>query len=256
MPNRTTTYKKENNIAVITVDSADGNRDILDSLSGELTVLCDEINADRDIRTIVLAGVGDQPFSMGNALNMKSTPNNVPEKKYATVADPIANLDQPVIAAISGDAVGPGLEMALACDVRLAGDTSRFGLPHLKNGFIPWDGGTQRLPRIVGKSKALEMILTGEMLNAREAFQAGLVSKVVPPGNLMDEALEIARKMASKGPIALRYAKEAVNKGMDLTIEQGLRLEADLYFLLHTTSDRTEGIKAFLAKRPGQFEGK
>jgi enoyl-CoA hydratase/carnithine racemase len=164
-------------------------------------------------------------------------------------------MDQPVIAAIHGDAVGRGLEMALACDIRFAAETSRFGLPHIKSGLIPRDGGTQRLVRLVGAGKAMEMILTGDPITAREAERIGLVNRVLPSEGIMDAVEAIAREMASGGPIALRYAKEAIGKGMDLTLDQGLRLEADLYFLLHTTADRNEGIRAFQEKRTPDFKG-
>ncbi len=255
MSNDLVTYQKKNNVAVITINSDDDIKKTPDVLSGKLDSICAAINADREIRVIVLAGTGSGPFSMASALNIKQSSRSKHEKKYATLAEPFASIDQPVIAAVSGDAVGLGLEMILACDVRLADETARFGLPHLKEGGIPWDGGTQRLPRIVGKAKALEMILTGELIDSKEALKAGLVSKIVSTDKLLEETLEMAHKMASKGPIALRYAKEAVNKGMDLTLEQGLRLEGDLYFLLHTTSDRTEGINAFIEKRKGEFKG-
>jgi enoyl-CoA hydratase/carnithine racemase len=145
--------------------------------------------------------------------------------------------------------------MALACDLRIATETSVFGLPHIKASLIPSDGGTQRLSRLVGRSKALEMILTGETVDAQEALRIGLVNRVVPTGELMEVAMKMAKEMASKGPIALRYAKEAIHKGMDMTLEQGLHLEADLYLLIHTTKDRTEGIKAFQGKRSPKFEG-
>jgi len=157
--------------------------------------------------------------------------------------------------AINGDALGQGLELALSGDIRLASDRARSGFPQLETGVIPTDGGTQRLPRIVGRAKALELILTAETINAEEAFEIGLVNKVVAPESLASETQAIAQTIAAMGPIAARYIKEAVNKGLDLTLEQGLRLEADLYFLLHTTADRTEGIKAFLEKRPPRFRG-
>ncbi|MBA7483351.1 Crotonyl-CoA hydratase [subsurface metagenome] len=128
-------------------------------------------------------------------------------------------------------------------------------MPQVAQGLIPVDGGTQRLPRIVGKGKALELILTAETINAKEAFEIGLVHKVVAKESLAAEVEAMAKTITAKAPIALRYAKEAINKGLDLTLEQGLRLEADLYFILHTTADRTEGIKAFLQKRPPQFKG-
>jgi enoyl-CoA hydratase/carnithine racemase len=172
-----------------------------------------------------------------------------------TPAQAVASVDRPVIAAINGEAIGPGLELALSCDLRIASDEARFGLPQLSQGFIPWDGGSQRLPRIVGRARALELLLTSRTIDAVEALRIGLVNKVVPAKALLPESQALARQLAAKGPIALRYAKEAVNKGLDLTLEQGLRLEADLYFLLHTTADRIEGVRAFLEKRPPRFRG-
>jgi enoyl-CoA hydratase/carnithine racemase len=146
--------------------------------------------------------------------------------------------------------------MVLACDLRIAAETARFGLPQIKAGLIPGNGGTQRLARLAGRGKALEMILTGETIDAREAYRVGLVNKVAPLQELMSTVMGMAREMASKGSIALRYTKEAVYQGMDLTLEQGLRLEADLYLLIHTTKDRIEGITAFREKRAPKFEGK
>jgi hypothetical protein len=145
--------------------------------------------------------------------------------------------------------------LALACDIRIASERASFCLPHTAHGLIPCGGGTQRLPRLVGKGKALEIVLTAEPINAQEAFRIGLVSKVVSAEKLLQEAEEWVERIISHGPIALRYAREAVHKGMDLTLEQGLRLEADLYFLIQTTSDRMEGIRAFKEKRSPQFKG-
>jgi len=176
--------------------------------------------------------------------------------KRHSICDIIGRFEQLVIIGLDGDAVGQGLEMALACDIRIASETSHFGLPQIKAGHIPWDGGTQRLSRLVGKGKALEMILTGEVIDAQEALRMGLVHRIVSATELREAAMKTAREMASKSPVALRYAKEAVYKGMDMTLEQGLRLEADLYLLIHTTKDRTEGIQAFLEKRKPQFEGR
>jgi enoyl-CoA hydratase/carnithine racemase len=164
-------------------------------------------------------------------------------------------LEPVTIAAIDGVAMGEGLELALACDVRIASDRASFCLPHTAHGLIPSGGGTQRLPRLVGKGKALEMILTAEPIDAEEALNIGLVSKVVSPAKLFSIVEEWADRITKQAPIALRYAKEAVNKGMDISLEQGLRLEADLYFLIQTTEDRMEGIRAFKEKRPPRFKG-
>ena len=145
--------------------------------------------------------------------------------------------------------------MALACDIRIAAQKAHFGFPEVATGLIPSGGGTQRLPRIIGKGKALELILTAEIIDAASALEIGLVTKVVPAESLNAEVDTLVKAIAGKAPISLRYIKEAINKGLDLTLEQGLRLEADLYFLLHTTADRTEGIKAFQQKRPAEFKG-
>jgi enoyl-CoA hydratase len=171
-------------------------------------------------------------------------------------AEAIAGIDRPTIAALNGDAFGQGLELALACDIRIAASEVKLGLPQILEGHIPVDGGTQRLARIVGKGKALEMVLTGEIIDAQEALEIGLVNRVFSRDDLVAEAEAMAKTIESKAPLALRYCKEAVNKGLDLTLEQGLRLEADLYFLLHTTADRAEGIRSFLEKRLPDYKGK
>ena len=155
--------------------------------------------------------------------------NEEDKTKFWSFAEPIGKLDKPVIAAIDGDAIGQGLALPLTCDIRISTDTSHFGLPHIKKGGTLWDGGTQRLSRLVGRDKALEMILTGEIIDAQEAHRIGLINKVVRTKEVMEMLMNMAREIASKGPIALRYTKEAIYKGMDLTLEQGLRLEADLY---------------------------
>ena len=157
---------------------------------------------------------------------------------------------------INGDALGQGLELALACDLRIAAETAHFGFPQITSGFIPWDGGTQLLPRIIGRGKAIEMILTGETIGAPQAYEMGLINKVVSSKKLMPTVMETAQLISSKAPIALRHTKEAIRKGLELTLEQGLRLEADLYLLLQTTDDRIEGVKAFRERRQPQFKGK
>ena len=224
--------------------------------SDELGEVCAAINHDEEIRVVVLTG-DEKSFVMETGLNGEASgENDGLQTRFCSLSDPIAKLDRPVIAAITGDAIGQGLELALACDIRIASEMSRFGLPQIRAGHIPWDGGTQRLSRLVGKSKALEMILTGEVIDAHEALRIGLVHKVVPNKYLTEVTMKMAKEMASKGPIALRYTKEAVYKGMDMTLEQGLRLEADLYLLIHTSKDRSEGIQAFREKKTPKFEGK
>ena len=168
----------------------------------------------------------------------------------------LAALTKPTLAVMNGNAFGIGLELALACDLRLAASTAEFGLTQITENLIPFGGGTQRLPRIVGQAKALEMILTGKKVDANEAQRIGLVSEVVAPDDLSTHVDEVLSGLLGKGPIALRLGKEAVHKAMDLTLDQGVRLEEDLYVLLQTTQDRAEGVKSFLAKRKPSFTGR
>jgi len=161
----------------------------------------------------------------------------------------------PVIAAIDGPVSGLGVELALACDLRLASDRSSFAIPTLAHGSIPHAGGTQRLPRLVGRTHALELLLLGDAIDAGEALRIGLVNRVAPSEEVYPLAVALARRLAEKAPIATRYLREAIQQGMDLTLDQGLRLEADLYFLIQTTADRSEGIRSFLERRKPEFKG-
>ncbi len=250
------TLTKKEHIAFLTLNLPGSDNIINRQVSQELEDACQEINQDDDVYVVVLTGAG-KTFCGGSEFERwaQSGSRSEPPPETGT-ANTIAGIDRPVIAAINGDALGEGLEIALSCDIRLAADNARFGLPHVASGLIPMDGGTQRLSRLIGKGKALEMILTAETIDAAEALKIGLVSKVVPGKDLAAGAEALAQNISTKAPISLRYVKEAVNKGLDMTLEQGLRLEGDLYFLLHTTTDRTEGIRAFLEKRKTQFEGK
>ncbi len=256
MSYQTISFQKANHAMVIYITRLGGYAEAV-RFSNELGEVCAGIDHDEEIRVIILTGVDEKSFIIepglcGEALGFFKEA----QTWLCSVAEPIAKLDKPVIAAMNGDAIGQGLELALACDIRIASETARFGLSQIKSGLMPWDGGTQRLARLVGKGKALEMILTGEVIDVQEALRIGLVNKIVSPDKLMTAAIDLAQEMASKGPIALRYIKEAIYKGMDMTLEQGLRLEADLYLLIHTSKDRTEGIQAFREKRVPKFEGK
>jgi len=250
----TVVYQKREQIGGITLNRPEVNNAINARLAEELIDICSEVSQDEEVRVVTITGAGGA-FCVGTEWS-SSLPSEAAQTKLLSVAGVVAKLDCPVIAAINGDALGQGLELALACDLRIAAETARLGLPQIVSGFIPWDGGTQRLPRLVGRAKAMEMILLGESISAREAYRVGLVNKVVTLEELSLVVADMARGMVASAPLALKYAKEAIDKGLELTLEQGLCLEADLYLLLQTTGDRTEGVTAFLQKKQPKFKGK
>lgn len=261
MPNSFVLVQKNNHVAGLTLNRPAAQNLINLEMAQEMDEICRQINQDNDVYVVILTGAGNA-FCAGSEKE-KSLQSGKKQircdeeiaRKF-NVAARIASIEKPVIAAVNGDALGEGLEIALACDIRIAAPQARFGFPDVASGLIPSDGGTQRLPRIIGRGKALEFILTAEIFGAAEALETGLVTKVVPMSDMLTVEVDtLAKAVAGKAPISLRYIKEAINKGLDLTMEQGLRLEADLYFLLHTTADRTEGIKAFQQKRPPEFKG-
>jgi enoyl-CoA hydratase len=217
-------------------------------LARDLVDVCSEITWDEEVRAVVIQYDGEivLPTDRGD---------DPLEVDAASAVEAVARLKQPVIAAIRGNGLGFGLELAMACDIRLGTGDARFGLPQIRDGSIPFAGGSQRLPRLVGRGKALEMLLIGEPLDAPEALRIGLVNRIFPAGELTDRAAEMAREMADKSPLAVSYVKEALHNGMDLTLDQGLRMELDLYLLLFTTGDRIEGVTAFQEKRKPEFKG-
>jgi enoyl-CoA hydratase/carnithine racemase len=249
-------FEKRGSIGIITLNRPEQKNSIIPEMVSELKTIRTGIGWDSGITVFLIRGQGSD-FSIG------TDPKVYPlfdqrENLIASLslASSISSLIQPTIAVIQGRAFGQGLELALACDIRICSDQSQFSMSQIAADEMPFDGGTQRLPRLIGRTKALEMILTGRQIDAGQARSIGLVNQVLPALELRPGALKMAEDLAAKGPIALRYAKEAVMKGLDMTLEQGLRLEADLYFLLHTTKDRQEGITAFREKRRPRFEGK
>jgi len=246
MPYRTIIFSKQDHIASIVLNRPRTGNAVNPAMAQEIEEVCRSVNQDDDIYAVTITGRGSA-FCTGG---------NIREEVQYHPAGSIAAIDRPVIAALNGDALGEGLEIALSCDIRLASAKAHFGLLQVATGQIPADGGTQRLPRIIGRGKALELLMTAEIISAREALEIGLVSRVCEPEALDGEVQKLAETIGAKGPIALRYLKEAINKGLDLTLEQGLRMEADLYFLLHTTADRTEGIRSYLEKRKPEYRGK
>lgn len=250
-------FQEEDRIGIIRLNRPAQKNAINRQVTAELLEIRHRVGYGNRISVLMITGDGAEAFSIGtDPEEYAEKENHADWANRIRAAAIIGSFDRPVIAAINGDALGQGLELALACDMRIASSGAQFSMPQIQSHEIPWDGGTQRLARLVGRGKALEMILCGELLTAAQAHDIGLVNQVVPPDAVFPVTLKIAREMAAKGPIALRYAKEAILKGMDMTLAQGLEMEADLYFLLHTTSDRTEGITAFREKRTPNFEGK
>ncbi len=262
MPYETIIYDRKERTGWITLNRPRAANAINHTMVQELREACQSINQEEKILVLVISG-GGQSFCSGEDLkeSKESSQRETPSTKSAElrmqqgIADAIAKVNCPVIACINGDALGQGLELALACDLRIASQSAHFGFPYASLGLFPRDGGTQRLPRIVGRSKALEMLLTGELIDAAEAHRLGLAHKIVTPQEIVPETEKWAKRIATRAPLSLKYAKEAVHKGLDLTLEQGLRLECDLYLILQTTEDRTEGIQAFLEKRAPHFKG-
>jgi enoyl-CoA hydratase len=218
-----------------------------------------ELKGDDGVRAIVLTGAGDKAFVAGADINELAVQSPISGREHALtgqhVFDLIENLGKPVIAAINGFALGGGCELAMACTLRLAADTARLGQPEINLGILPGYAGTQRLPRLVGKGRALEIMLTGAPISAAEAERIGLVNRVVPAAELMAEARTLAAALAAQAPVAVRYIINAVNKGLEMPFGEGCVHEATLFGLVAATDDMREGTRAFLEKRKPSFKG-
>lgn len=252
--------EKKNNIAYVTIDRPKVLNALNMATMEELQQVFTELAADRDTRVVILTGGGEKSFVAGADINELARNNPVEAKAYThrgqAVLDLIENLGKPVIACINGFALGGGCEIAMACSMRLASENAKLGQPEVKLGIIPGYGGTQRLPRLVGTGLAMQILLSGEMISAQEAHRIGLVNEVVPQQRLIPRAEEIAQKIIGNAPLAVQYCMEAVNQGLNMTLEEGLFLEATLFSVCCATEDKKEGTTAFLEKRPANFQGK
>jgi enoyl-CoA hydratase len=232
------------------------NRKTMDELGDCLK----KVRADDEIRVLILTGAGEKAFIAGADINELSQQTPVNGREFTLYGQEIIHrletLGKPAIAAINGFALGGGCELAMACTLRIASRNAKLGQPEVKLGLVPGYGGTQRLPRLCGKGVAHELILTGEMISAEEALRVGLVNRVVEPGELLATAEAIAKKIIANAPLAVKYAMEAVERGMEMPQEEGLYLEATLFGLSCATQDMREGTRAFLEKRPPKFEGR
>ena len=263
MPNATLDnllLEKKGPIAYVTINRPK----VLNALNGatmqELRTVFTELKDDREIRVVILTGAGEKSFVAGADIGELEKNNPVEAKEYThrgqAVLDLIENLGKPVIACINGFALGGGCEIAMACTMRLASENAKLGQPEVKLGIIPGYGGTQRLPRLVGKGLAMQLLLTGEMISAQEAHRIGLVNEVVPVNQLISRAEAIAQAIIKNAPLAIQYCLEAVNHGMEMTLPEGLFLEASLFAVCCATEDKKEGTSAFLEKRAANFAGK
>jgi enoyl-CoA hydratase len=253
-------YEKKSAIAYVTV-----NRPmVLNALNTptwkDLRTTFEDARDDVAIRGVVLTGAGDKAFIAGADItelaHVAAFEAEQSSRFGQEVLDLIENLGKPVVAAINGFALGGGCETAMACTIRIAVETAKFGQPEVTLGLVPGGGGTQRLPRLVGKGRALQLILSGEMISAQEAYRIGLVNEIVPAADLVTRAETILKKISSNAPIAVKFALEAANKGMDASQGEGLLLEAAYFGLCAATEDKKEGTAAFLEKRAPQFRGR
>ncbi len=249
--------ERDEPIAVVTLNRPDRMNALSEPLMEELVSALAEFDRDEKIRCIVLAG-SDKAFAAGADIGEMASASAM-EMLYARRVerwDAIRKLWTPLVAAVSGYCLGGGNELAMSCDLIVASETAKFGQPETSLGIIPGAGGTQRLTRAIGKAKAMDVILSGRFLTAEEAERAGLVARVVGPDAWLDEAKSVAREIASKGPVAQRLAKEAVNRAFDTTLDHGLEHERRLLYLAFASEDASEGLTAFGEKRPPEFKGK
>jgi enoyl-CoA hydratase len=264
MPEPSLILEKRGRIAHLTLARPERGNLIDGEMVRALRSHCDAIREDQDVRVVVLAGTGGV-FSSGwdwAALAGESASGEElleAARLHGLLEDPfgcLAELPKAVICAIGGDALGGGLALALACDIRIAAEGARLALPETQMGLLPMGGAMQRLVRLAGRGRALQMVLTAEPLTADEALRAGLVSGVAPRDRLPADAEALAQRIAEMGPLAVQYAKEAVLRGIDMPLEQALRFETDLTIILQTTEDRADGVRAFLEKRKPEFKGR
>jgi enoyl-CoA hydratase/carnithine racemase len=253
-------YEKKDAIAYVTLNRPK----VLNALSKrtweDLRAAFENARDDAAVRGVILTGAGDKAFIAGADISELAHVTAVEAEKSSSygqdVLNLVENLGKPVIAAINGFALGGGCETAMACTIRIAVENAKFGQPEVKLGIIPGGGGTQRLPRLVGKGRALQLILSGGMINAQEAYRIGLVNEVVPAAELITRAETILKQIFSNAPLAVKYSLEAVNKGLETSQAEGLSLEASLFGICAGTEDKKEGTTAFLEKRKPQFQGR
>lgn len=250
---------REDRLAIVTINRPPVNALNQDVLN-DLEAVFDELAEDQSVGAVIVTGGGEKAFVAGADIaefpNLNSANGEKLSRRGQMIFQKIADFPAPVIAAVNGFALGGGLELALACDIRVVAENARVGLPEVTLGIFPGYAGTQRLPRIIAAGKAKELIFTGAMIDAAEAYRIGIADHLTPAGEALNKAREVAGKIIKVGPIAVRLAKQVVNKGLDQTLEEGQKTEAALFARLCDTEDQKEGAMAFLEKRPPAFKGK
>jgi len=251
--------ERRDRVAIITINRPEKRNALNIQTRAEGAAALDELSEDESVRVVIFTGAGDKAFVAG--ADIAEFAGRTALAQRAVMLDrglfnAVDTFPKPVIAMVNGYCLGGGCELALACDIRIASETASFGQPEINLGIIPGGGGTQRLTRLVGEGKAMEMILTGEIINAQEAFRLGLANHVVPADQLQTKTMEVANRIAEKSPVALRLAKEAVKAASRSNLDEGLRREVDLFALCFSSEDKDEGVSAFLEKRKADFKGK
>lgn len=252
-------FERRDRVGIITINRPDKRNALNIKTREEGAALLDELRSDISINVVVITGAGNKAFIAGADIGEFAGRTAMMQRDVMTARSLFTAIDtfpKPIIAMINGYCLGGGCELALACDIRLASETASFGQPEINLGIIPGGGGTQRLTRLVGEGKAMEMILTGEIIDAQSAYSIGLVNHVFPAEQLLAKTMEIANRIAEKSPIALSLAKEAVKLASRSTLDEGLRREVDLFALCFSTEDKNEGVSAFLEKRKPEFKGR
>jgi enoyl-CoA hydratase len=253
-------FEIEDGIAVVTINRPKVLNALNAATVGELRAAFTRIHEDPNIKSAILTGAGEKSFVAGADINELAVQTPVGGAQFSLNGQEVLNmiqyLEKPVVAAVNGFALGGGCELSMACHLRFASENARFGQPEVNLGIIPGYGGTQRLARLVGTGRAIELCISADPIKADEAYRIGLVNKVFPLPDLIPQSKEFLKKVMSKGPVAVAYVLHAVNRGIDMTLADGLRHEAHLFGLICATEDMKEGTKAFVEKRPAQFKGK